>query len=48
MKYIITVSGQYHNEVTFELKDEEFDAWLDMWKADKTMGSEFHVVRRHR
>ena len=31
--------------MTSELTLEEFEQWLDMWKADKTMGSSFNVRR---
>lgn len=44
MKIIVSQDYQPDTEMT----EEEFRAWLDMFLADRTMGTEFRAVRRVR
>ena len=32
----------------YTMTEDEFAAWLDMWRADKSMGSMFYVERHGR
>ena len=43
MKYINT-----QNDEDFELNEDEFEAWLEMWRADRSLPSTFQVRRRIR
>lgn len=45
MRYTVETRQDGRWLSSFELKDEEFEAWLAMWKADKTLGNEFSVRR---
>ncbi|QDF16967.1 hypothetical protein HWC33_gp14 [Microbacterium phage TinyTimothy] len=43
MKYEVHVGQE-----TYIMTIDEFKAWFDMFLADKTLGSEFKVIRRAR
>jgi len=44
MKIIVAQDNKPDTEMT----EDEFRAWLDMFLADRTLGTEFCVVRKYR
>ncbi|QNN98062.1 hypothetical protein SEA_FEDE_14 [Microbacterium phage Fede] len=45
MKFMVRLQAE---EPETEMSEEEFRDWLDMFMADKSMGSSFMVQRRFR